>query len=229
MNVRASKMAVLCAAAAALVGCGARSSQLPAVEMRFYETPNEAAPVERIKEKFTLNATLIGDATLQYLKPSDLLKAAETRTGDGDPQKLMRAGRSLVPGDGTVLLGTVRSNESSGGSTSGLATYTVALTCAKQDLDQPGDLRDCKGYVMRVTRTWPSEVYAIDSATVSLIPEGGTAKGRVKARSVPGGFKAELEGEFAASIVQLTGSSADAAAPAPVSPAADSASGAAVQ
>lgn len=192
--------------------CTARSSNAPGVEMRFYETPGEAAPVERIKEKFTFNVTLISDASLRYFSPADLLKAAETSSGDGSPQKLMRAGRSLTPGDGVVLLGTVRSQEAAGGSAANIAMYSLALTCGKADLDQPGDLKDCRGYVMRVTRTWPGEVYEIAEATVTLIPEGGTAKGRIKARSVPGGFKAELDGEFAATIVDLLGPSAIAEA-----------------
>lgn len=208
------RLVVLCAASA-LVGCSARSSQLPAVEMRFYETPPEAAPKERVKEKFTLNAALIGDATLRYMQPSELLKAAESDVG-GDPVKLMRAGRTLAPGDGVVLLGTVRSQEKSGGSASTVLVYIVALACEPAELDAPGDLRGCKGYVMRVPRTWPGEVYAIEDATVSVIPEGGTATGRLRAKSVPGGFKAELEGEFSASLVELhREASAVAAEPAP--------------
>ncbi|MCY1023368.1 hypothetical protein [Pyxidicoccus sp. MSG2] len=34
---------------------------------------------------------------------------------------------------------------------------------------------------------------------------GGTAKGRIRARSEPGTFEAWLEGEFSASIVELAG------------------------
>jgi hypothetical protein len=58
--------------------------------------------------------------------------------------------------------------------------------------------------VLRVTRTWPAEVYALPEATVSLIAEGGTAHGRIRAKSEPGAFTSELEGEFAASIVELS-------------------------
>ncbi len=145
---------------------------------------------------------MIGDAGLRYLKPAELLKAAETDTGQGDPQKLMRAARTLKPGDGVVLLGTVRSASASGSSTD-VAIYSLALSCARTDLDKPGDLRDCKGYVLRVTRQWPAEVYALQEATVSLISDGGTAHGRIRAQSEPGAFKAELEGEFAASIIEL--------------------------
>src|SRR5215211_9024776 len=101
------------------------------------------------------------------------------------PQKLMRAGRTLATGDGVVLLGTVRMQESFGGATAALALYSVALACGPTNLDLPGDLKGCKGYLMRVTRQWPAEVYALEEATVSLIPEGGTARGRMRAQSVP--------------------------------------------
>jgi hypothetical protein len=170
--------------------------------MRFYETPPEGGARQRLHEEVLLNATLIGDAGLRYLKPAELLKAAETDAGQGDPQRLMRAARTLVPGQGVVLLGTVRSTSASG-SSANLAIYSLALACAKTDLDKPGDLRDCRGYVLRVTRQWPAEVYALQETTVSLISEGGTAHGRIRAKSEPGAFKAELEGEFAASIVEL--------------------------
>jgi hypothetical protein len=200
MNVRLAWTAAL--AAVSVSGCVAQNSQLPALEMRFYESPAEAAPKERFHERFILNATLMGSAGLRYLKPSELLKAAETGSNRGDPQKLMRAARTLVPGHGVVLLGTVR-NEATGGGNANLAIYSLALECEKTDLDQPGDLRGCKGYVLRVTRTWPAEVYALQDVTVSLISESGTAHGRLRAKSEPGAFKAELEGEFAASIVEL--------------------------
>ncbi len=200
MNVRLIWIAALAAVFA--TGCAARSSGLPGLDMRFYETPSEGKARQRHHEEGLLNATVIGEAGLRYLKPSELLKAAETEAGQGDPQKLMRAARTLVPGEGVVLLGTVRSTSASGRSAN-LAIYSIALSCAKTDLDRPGDLRDCKGYVLRVTRTWPAEVYAIQEATVSLISEGGTAIGRIRAKSEPGAFKAELEGEFAASIVEL--------------------------
>ena len=211
MNIRIAGTAAL--AAVWVSGCAARSSHLPGLEMRFYETPPEKAAKKRFHEEFTLNATLLGDASLRYLRPAELLKAAETDSGQGDPQKLMRAARTLVPGEGVVLLGTVR-NTSRGGSAN-LAIYSLALACEKADLDRPGDLRGCKGYVLRVTRTWPAEVYALPEATVSLITEGGTAHGRIRARSEPGAFKAELEGEFAASIVELSPGSAVSTVPAP--------------
>jgi hypothetical protein len=205
MNLRLAWTAALAAVFA--TGCAARSAQLPGLDLRFYETPANAAPRERIHEEVLLNATLIGDAGLRYLKPAELLKAAETDAGKGDPQKLMRAARTLTPGDGVVLLGTVR-NQSASGSSTDIAIYSLALSCAKTDLDRPGDLRDCKGYVLRVTRQWPAEVYAIQDATVSLISDGGTAHGRIRAKSEPGAFKAEVEGEFAASILELGSGSA---------------------
>ncbi len=200
MNIRLAWAAAL--AAVLVSGCAARSAKLPGLEMRFYESPSEGVAKKRIHEEFTLNATLLGDASLRYLRPAELLKAAETEAGQGDPQKLMRAARTLVPGEGVVLLGTVRNTSGSGGSAN-LAIYSLALACEKANLDQPGDLRGCKGYVLRVTRTWPAEVYALEDVTVSLIPEGGTAKGRIRARSEPGAFEARLEGEFSASIVEL--------------------------
>jgi hypothetical protein len=208
MRVRLAWSAAL--AAVLVSGCAARSSRLPGLEMRFYETPAEGAAKKRFHEEFTLNATLVGEASLRYLKPSELLRAAETGAGQGDPQRLMRAARTLVPGEGVVLLGTVRSTATGGGSAK-LAIYSLALACEKTNLDEPGDLRGCKGYVLRVTRTWPAEVYALQDATVSLISEGGTALGRLRARSEPGAFKAELEGEFAASIVELGAGGAVAA------------------
>lgn len=201
-------------AAVLISGCAARSSQLPGLEMRFYEAPGGGAARKRLHEEFTLNATLLKDARLRYLKPTELLKAAETGSGQGDPQRLMRAARTLTPGGGVVLLGTVRSAAAGGGS-SNLAIYSLALACESADLDQPGDLRGCRGYMLRVTRTWPAEVYALPEATVSLITEGGTAHGRLRAKSEPGAFNAEVEGEFAASIVELSlaGPSASDSAP----------------
>ncbi|WP_163992413.1 hypothetical protein [Pyxidicoccus caerfyrddinensis] len=207
MNPRLCCMAAL--AALTLSACAARSSRLPSVEMRFLESPEKGVLRERLQEEFVLNTALIGDATLRYLRPSELLKAAESGTGQGDPQKLMRAARTLAPGEGVVLLGTVRS-EAAGGGSAKLAVYSLALACGKTDLDRPGDLRGCKGYVLRVTRAWPAEVYALQDVTVSLIPEGGTAKGRIRARSEPGAFEAWLEGEFSASVVELAGSGAQA-------------------
>jgi hypothetical protein len=209
VNVRLAWTAAL--AAVVVTGCAVRNSQLQALEMRFYETPANAAPKERFREQFVLNATLVGEASLRYFKPTELLKAAETGAiNKGDPQKLMRAARTLVPGEGVVLLGTVRSG-SSGGSSANLAIYSLALACDKTDLDQPGDLRGCKGYVLRATKTWPAEVYALQDTTVSFIPEGGTAHGRIRAKSEPGTFNAQLEGEFSASIVELGSGGATAA------------------
>ncbi|RJS15972.1 hypothetical protein DRW03_31910 [Corallococcus sp. H22C18031201] len=199
MTVRWMGMAAL--AAMGLSGCVAGGAR-PAVQMRFFESPAGGATHERVHEAGILNATLMGAANLRYLRPAELLKAAETGAGQGDPQKLVRAARTLVPGEGVVLLGTVR-GEATGGSTATRAIYSLALACARTDLDSPGDLRDCQGYVLRVTRTWPAEVYALQGATVSLISEGGTAHGRIRAHSEPGAFKAELEGEFAASVLEL--------------------------
>src|SRR5687767_11612073 len=113
MNFRLVGTAAL--AAVFFTGCAAaRGSNLPGLDMRFYETPSGGEARQRIREEGLLNATVIGDASLRYLKPSELLKAAETEAGKGDPQKLMRAARTLEPGQGVVLLGTVRSTSASG-------------------------------------------------------------------------------------------------------------------
>jgi hypothetical protein len=184
-------------------GCSLRTANARSVEMRFYETPEDAPAAERLNQRLTLNAALISDAALHFKRPSELLKAAETSAG-GDPQKLMRAARTLAVGQGVVFLGTVRAPEASGGAKAVQALYSVALGCEPSNLDAPGDLKGCKGYLMRVTRQWPAEVYGLEDATLSLIPDGGTAHGRLKAKSTPGAFKAEIEGEFTASVVQLT-------------------------
>lgn len=211
MRAHVLKAMVLAASAAAIgAGCGAHSSQHRTVEMRFSETPSGQPARQRVHQKFALNASLIGEAALHYHKASELLNAAEGPAG-GEWQKLLRAGRTLEPGQGIVLLATARAHEEAGGATSSLASYSIALGCAKADLDAPGDLTDCRGYLMRVTRQWPGEVYEIESATVSLIPEGGTARGRLRAKSAPGGFAAEVEGEFTASILELHPAAAEPA------------------
>lgn len=197
-----TRLAVLAVPALAWCACGAHSSQLPAVNLRLYETPPQAAPSQRLDENFTLSATLIDHARIGYRTPAELLKAAETSAGEGSPQKLLQAGRSLVAGPGVTLVGTVRT-DTSGGSAQHLAQFLLALSCAPANLDEPGDLKDCQGYLLRVTQRWPAEVYAIDQSTVTLIPDGGTARGRLRARSVPGAFKAEFEGEFTATLLDL--------------------------
>jgi hypothetical protein len=193
----------LLAAMAVLSGCGAHASRQPAMEMRFFATPAESAPTERVSEKLSLNVTVISDSTLQHVDPVELLKLAETPRGT-DAQKLLRAARTLVPGTGVVLLGTVRSNEDRP-SAANRAIYTLALRCGAARLDSPGDLTGCQGYLLRIPREGQGtpEVYGIEKATVSLIPDGSTALGRLRAKSVPGGFKAEVDGDFSASIVEL--------------------------
>jgi hypothetical protein len=194
---------LLCACALlAAAGCAARSAALPTVEVRLAQTPAEEAPRERLRERLSFNVTLIDRARLRYERPAELLGAAASDEG-GDPQRLMQAGRSLHPGHGVVLLGTVRSSERGGGSKASVLVYQLALGCPGAVLEGPGDLKDCRGYLLRVPRTWPAEVYELEGVTLTLIPDGGTASGRLRARSVPGGFRAELEGEFLASRVEL--------------------------
>lgn len=200
MSMRATMLGIL---AAWSVGCAARTAQLPVVAMHFYESPPDAAPRERLSERSTLSVAVIGDATLRYMRPAELLKAAEV-PGGGDPRLLMRAARTLSPASGVVLLGTARATGTGGGATD-LAVYQLALACERADLEAPGDLKGCAGYVVRSTREWPAEVYGLDEATVAIIPEGGTARGRVRAKSGLGVFRVELEGEFSASIAELAG------------------------
>lgn len=145
-----------------------------------------------------VSAVLVRGARLRYQKPADLLNAANENL-----QALMSAGRSTVPGDGVVVLATLRT-EQTGGSSTTLVVVMIALECAAADLDKPGSLEGCKGYAMRVPKQWPGEVYGLSSATVSLIPEGGTAHGRLRAKSDDGAFVAEFEGELVASILEIT-------------------------
>lgn len=147
-----------------------------------------------------VSAVVVRGARLRYQKPSELLNAASENL-----QLLMSAGRSVVPADGVVVMATVRAEQTRGSSTT-LVVVMVALECAGASLDTPGSLAGCKGYALRVPRQWPGEVYGIASATVSLIPEGGTAHGRLRARSEDGPFVAEFEGELAANILEITAS-----------------------
>lgn len=182
-----------------LLGCAAKDARYPTVELRYFESENGKSE-DRSVEKESLNAALIRGTTLQYKKATDLLKAAETPEG-GSTQKLMRAGRTLQGGDGVVLLATVR-GAGSGGSAQNVAVFQVALACGPQSFDGPGDLHGCNGYAMRVTRTWPAEVYDLQNATVSVLPEGGTARGRLHVKSAEGHFGVELDGEFSASLLE---------------------------
>lgn len=196
------KKLVLSALCALSLGCAAKDARYPTVEMRYYES-NDGKDSNRSVEHESLNASLIRGANLQYKKATELLKAAETPEG-GSPQQLMRAGRTLSQGEGTVLLATVRGG-TSGGSSTQLAVFQVALSCEQTNFDSPGDLKNCSGYAMRVPKTWPAEVYDVQNATVSIIPEGGTARGRLHAKSAPGSFGVELDGEFSASLVEYAG------------------------
>ena len=185
-----------------LLGCsGAKDARYPTMEIRYFEL-SEGQSKERSKNQEQLNATLIHGAQLQHKKAVDLLRAAETPEG-GSPARLMKAGRTLVAGDGVVLLGTVR-HEASGGSATAKSVLSVALSCSAASFDEPGDLKDCNGYLMRVPKTWPAEVYDITGATVSIRPEGGVARGRIHGKSNPGTFSVELDGEFAASLAEYT-------------------------
>lgn len=187
-------------------GCtGAKEARLPTLEVRYLQL-SEGKSEERSKDREHLNATLIQGAQLQHKKAVDLLRAAETTEG-GSPQKLMRAGRTLTSGEGVVLLGTVR-REASGGSATTVSVFQLAVQCAAASVDEPGALKDCNGYVMRVPKTWPAEVYDLTNATVSILPEGGSARGRLNAKSVPSNFSIELDGEFTASLVEYSGAAA---------------------
>ncbi|MFL5320184.1 MAG: hypothetical protein ACJ790_11055 [Myxococcaceae bacterium] len=197
---------------ALLLGYAAKDARYPTVDVRYYET-SEGKAHERSSEQQSLNAALIRGSALQYKKATELLKAAETPEG-GNPQQLMRAGRTLSNGDGVVLLATVR-GESSGGSATKLAVFQVALNCDAAAFDGPGDLKNCNGYAMRVPKTWPAEVYDLQNVTVSIIPEGGTARGRMHGKSVDGNFGVELDGEFSASLVEYAGGQVATTNPSP--------------
>ena len=149
-----------------------------------------------------VSAVVVRGARLRYQKPAELLNAANENL-----QQLMSAGRSTVVGDGNVVLATLRT-EQTGGSSTTLVVVMIALECAATSLDKPGALEGCKGYALRVPRQWPGEVYGIASSTVSLIPEGGTAHGRLRAKSEDGPFVAEFEGELVASILEITAAAA---------------------
>ncbi len=193
----------------AMLGAGCVTPALN-MDLRFVQA-GEGGPQTRYAYREPVNAVLVRGARLRFQKPSELLGAADTPSG-GNPRLLMQAGRSVVPGDGVVLLGTIRT-EQTGGSISTLVVVTVVLECAGANIDEPGELKGCKGYAMRVPRQWPGEVYAISSATVSMLPEGGTARGRMRAKGESGAFSVELDGELVASMLELQ--APPAAAPAP--------------
>ncbi len=188
----------------ACASCAAGSGSVPVVDMKFLETPENAPSRERASGKFPLTVALVRGARLTYARVGEILKAAETPAG-GSPQLLLRASRSLAPGAGVVLLGTARSLESgsSSGSATDLAIYQLALQCDPSDVDAPGELRNCAGYFLRVGKVWPAEVYEVEKPTVTLIPEGGTARGRARVKSKPAGFAAELDGEFVATMLEI--------------------------
>lgn len=172
------------------------------VDVRLLETPGGAAPRERAAGRLLLNVAIVRNARLAHARTAEILKAAETPQG-GSPQRLMRASRSLAAGPGVVFLGTARIQDPT--EVGQLDVFQLALSCESADIDLPGDLNGCAGYFLRVPRTWPAEVYEVPRATVSLLPEGGTARGRVRARSAPAGFAAEVDGEFTATLIEFGG------------------------
>ena len=192
------KTLTVCLLLASVGACTARSSKIPAVNMRFYEA-SAGALNERVGGEFPLTVSLLSGVKLKFSKAAELLKVAQE-----DPRRLMRAGRSLEISNNTVLLGTVRSQELSSGSAAGVAVYQIAFTCDASDLESPGDLKNCAGYVMRVTRTWPGEIYEVTNPTISVIPEGGTAIGNLNGASdTSSQYTVKLSGEFVASLAQL--------------------------
>lgn len=188
------------------VACtSARDSRQRTMDVR-YLAQVEGKTEERSKTSDQLNATLILGAQLNHKKAVDLLRAAETPEG-GSPSKLLRAGRTLQSGDGVVLLGTVR-GEATGGSATTVIVFQIAVQCAAATVDVPGELKECNGYVMRVPRTWPAEVYDLTSVTISILPEGGVATGRINAKSSPSTFTIAIDGEFAATIAEFSAAAA---------------------
>jgi hypothetical protein len=191
-------------ATCSLTGCVTSNTRMPLVDMKFISTPDKGEWTERANESHPLRVAIIRGARLTYPRPSDLLKAAEAPNG-GSPQLILRAGRALSPGTGIVVLGTSRSlaDEAMSGSVTDLAVYQLGLECEAADIDAPGDLRNCTGYFLRVAHTWPAEVYEVRKATVSVLPEGGSARGRLHLQSAPAGLTVQLDGEFMASLVEL--------------------------
>jgi len=183
--------------AVALASC---ATEKVVMDLRFGQTVDGAAQ-ERAKYKEPVSAVVVRGARLRHAKPAEVLSAADPGTG-GTPQLLMQAGRSVVPGSGVVVLATARTEES-GGSVAGLVVVMLALECEDAALDKPGELRGCKGYAMRVPRQWPGEVYGLSSAVVSVMPEGGTVRGRMRGRSDDGAFTAEFDGELVGSVLEL--------------------------
>ncbi len=194
----------LAGALAAVLGAGCATQGQLMMDIRFLQSAEPRATYRQ-----PVSAVVVRGARLRYQKPAELLTAANENL-----QALMSAGRSVVPADGVVVLATVRADQTRGSATT-LVVVALALECAAAPLDAPGSLVGCKGYAMRVPRQWPGEVYGIASATVSLIPEGGTARGRLNAKSDDGPFTAEFDGELAASIMELA---APAAPATPASP-----------
>ncbi len=184
----------LCVVLALLPSCAARGPKLPLVGMHFYNGYEE-----RFGGDFPFTVSLLSGVKLKFSKATELFSVAKE-----DPRRLMRAGRSLEISNNVVLLGTVRSQELSNGSAAGVAVYQIAFTCDASDLESPGDLHNCVGYVLRATRTWPGEVYEVVSPTITVIPEGGTAIGSMSGASeLTSQYTMKLSGEFVATLVQL--------------------------
>ena len=174
------------------------AAKQPAVGMWFYEGAGSTQQ-ERLAKEFPFSVAVITGAKLRFNTAADLLKAAQE-----DPRKLMRASRTMDPSNNVVVLATYRAQEQSGGSITGVAVYQMAFSCDPHDLESPGDLTNCVGFVLRVTRTWPGEVYEMSRPVISLIPEGGTAIGKLSGDSQPTSqFRVKLVGDFVASLGQL--------------------------
>lgn len=207
-----NRVALLMVLSVSVACTTARESRQKTMDVR-YLAKVEGRDEERSFTRDSLNATLILGARVKHQKAVELLRAAETPEG-GSPAKLLRAGRTLVGGEGVVLLGTVRS-EATGGSATTVTVFQIAVECAAATVDVPGELKDCNGYVMRVPRQWPAEVYDISNVTISILPESGLATGRINARSTPSAFSVAIDGEFAATIAELSAAEAQPAATEP--------------
>jgi hypothetical protein len=197
-----NRVAILMVVSACLACSTTKDSRQRTMDVR-YLAQSDGKTEERSRTSDQLNATLILGAQLSHKKAVDLLRAAETPEG-GSPSKLLRAGRTLVAGEGVVLLGTVR-GDATGGSATTVTVFQIAVECASANVDQPGALKDCNGYVMRVPRTWPAEVYDVSNVTLSILPESGVATGRINAKSTgTSTFSVAIDGEFAATIAEFT-------------------------
>ncbi len=189
------------ALALALAGCtGPTAAGQLFVDMKFLDTPDQGDWRERASMRYPMDVAVIYGARLSYSRPPDVVRAAEIPKG-GDPRLLLRASRALSPGTRLVFLATAQ--QPAPGGVADVPVYQLALECDPTPIDTPGDLKGCAGYFVRVTRQWPAEIYEVAKATVTLIPEGGIARGRMRVDSKADKQQVKLDGEFTATVAEV--------------------------